>query len=107
MASPTSSTLSPALVLVSGAFGTPAGFNRLAPFLERAGITSHPGPYPSCDLAASVDDPASAPTSRDAAALRDNVLLSLLDGQSRDVIIPGALVRRRAWWPAQRPRAST
>ncbi|KAI1460138.1 hypothetical protein F4805DRAFT_418258 [Annulohypoxylon moriforme] len=77
-----SSTNSPVIVLVPGAFGTPACFDRLLPYLKEAGLSTHPGPYPSCNPS----DPTTATCSKDIAALRDNVLLPLLD-QKKDVVI--------------------
>lgn len=77
------SSKTPVLVLVPGAFGTPAGFNQLLPFLERASVTTYPGAYPSCDP----PDPAAATCARDIASLRDNVLVPLLDEQQRDVVL--------------------
>lgn len=78
-----SSSISPVLVLVPGAFGTPSGFDPLLPLLERVGIGTHPGPYPSCDPV----DPAAASCTRDIASLRNDVLLPLLDEQQRDVVL--------------------
>ncbi|KAI1110151.1 Alpha/Beta hydrolase protein [Nemania sp. NC0429] len=69
----------PVVVLVPGAFGTPAGFEKMLPYLD--GLQTHPGSYPSCNPA----DPMSASCSGDISALR-GTLLSLLD-QQRDLII--------------------
>ncbi|KAI5926281.1 alpha/beta-hydrolase [Camillea tinctor] len=77
-----SSASSPVLVLVPGAFGTPAGYDQLLPYLKEAGIPTHPGPYPSCNP----PDPTTATCSKDIAALRDNTLLPLLD-QQKDIVI--------------------
>ncbi|KAI1635179.1 alpha/beta-hydrolase [Biscogniauxia mediterranea] len=77
-----SSVKLPVVVLVPGAFGTPAGFDKLLPYLTEAGISTHPGPYPSCNPS----DPTTATCSKDIAALRDNVLLPLLD-QQKDVVL--------------------
>lgn len=76
-----SSTL-PTLVLVPGAFGTPAGYNKLLPYFKQAGLATIPGPYPSCDPL----DPASATASKDIESLRQSVLLPLIE-QGKDVII--------------------
>lgn len=73
----------PVVVLVPGAFGTPAGYEKLLPYLNEAGISTHPGPYPSCDPA----DPLTANCPDDIASLRDNVLLPLIDDQQKDVVI--------------------
>ncbi|KAI1204850.1 alpha/beta-hydrolase [Annulohypoxylon truncatum] len=77
-----SSANSPVIVLVPGAFGTPAGFDKLLPYLKAAGLSTHPGPYPSCNPS----DPTTATCSNDIVALRDDVLLPLLR-QGKDVII--------------------
>ncbi|KAK2616820.1 hypothetical protein QQS21_000197 [Conoideocrella luteorostrata] len=73
----------PVIVLVPGAFGTPAGFDKLLPYLHKAGFTTHPGPYPSCNPS----NPAAATCLRDINSLRDNVLLPLLDQKKQDVIV--------------------
>ncbi|ROV88133.1 hypothetical protein VMCG_10423 [Cytospora schulzeri] len=74
---------SPVIVLVPGAFGTPAGYNKLLPYLKEAGFSTHPGPYPSCNPS----DPATATTPKDIASLRENVLLPLVDKEKRDIVI--------------------
>ncbi|KAI1773256.1 alpha/beta-hydrolase [Hypoxylon cercidicola] len=78
-----SSTSLPLILLVPGAFGTPAGFEKLLPYLEEAGFITHPGPYPSCNPM----DPSTATCQEDIDSLRDNVLLPLLDKQQKDVVI--------------------
>lgn len=77
-----SSPTLPTLVLVPGAFGTPAGYDKLLPHFEQAGLTTIPGPYPSCDPV----DPASATASKDIESLRQSVLLPLIE-QGKDVVI--------------------
>lgn len=77
-----SSTTLPTLVLVPGAFGTPAGYNKLSPYFDQAGLPTVPGPYPSCNPA----DPSSATALKDIESLRQNVLLPLIE-QGKDVII--------------------
>jgi pimeloyl-ACP methyl ester carboxylesterase len=72
----------PVIVLVPGAFGTPEGFKRLLPHLIKAGYSTHPGSYPSCNPS----DAAKVSSSQDIAFLRDNILLPLLD-QGKDVVI--------------------
>jgi hypothetical protein len=67
---------------VPGAFGTPAGYDKLLPHFEEAGLIAVPGPYPSCNPA----DPASATASEDIRSLRQNVLLPLIE-QGKDVAI--------------------
>ncbi|KAI0459138.1 Alpha/Beta hydrolase protein [Xylaria acuta] len=74
-----SSAVLPVVVLVPGAFGTPAGFDKMIPHLN--GLQTHPGAYPSCNP----PDPMNANCSDDISALR-NTLISLLD-QQRDLII--------------------
>ena len=73
----------PLIVLVPGAFGTPAGFAPLLPHLSAARYEARPGPYASSNPA----DPAAATCAGDIASLRDGVLLPLLDGEKRDVVI--------------------
>lgn len=77
------STSLPAIVIVPGAFGTPQGFDRLLPYLTKAGYTTHPGSYPSCNP----PDPAEVSSSQDIAFLRDIVLLPLLNEDDKDVVI--------------------
>lgn len=79
MASPTL----PTIVLVPGAFGTPAGYDKLLPYFEQAGFPTTPGPYPSCNSA----DPDSATAVKDINSLRENVILPLIDQQGKDVVI--------------------
>jgi pimeloyl-ACP methyl ester carboxylesterase len=76
-----SSQAAPLLVIVPGAFGTPDGFDKLKPHL--GGLQTRPGPNLSCQ-----PEDAKAVTCRgDIAALRDNVLLPLLEGGNDVVII--------------------
>ncbi|KAL2166617.1 hypothetical protein VTG60DRAFT_2436 [Thermothelomyces hinnuleus] len=83
---------SPVLVLVPGAFGTPPGFDRLLlPLLERAGITSHPRPYPSCDPSAT--DLATASCARDIASLRDDVKDVVIPAHSYGGVVAGAAAK--------------
>lgn len=77
-----SSPTLPTLVLVPGAFGSPAGYDKLLPYFEQAGLPTVPGPYPSCNSG----DPSSATASKDIESLRQNVLLPLIE-QGKDVII--------------------
>ncbi|KAI0468436.1 Alpha/Beta hydrolase protein [Xylaria cf. heliscus] len=74
-----SSTMLPLVVIVPGAFGTPAGFDKMIPYLN--GLQTRPGGYPSCNP----PDPMNANCSDDIAALR-STLISLLD-QQRDLVI--------------------
>lgn len=74
---------SPLIVIVPGAFGTPAGFERLVAYLNEAGLSTSPGPYPSCDP----EDPTVATCQKDFASLRHDVLLPLLEEQQRDIVI--------------------
>ncbi|KAJ6015162.1 hypothetical protein N7540_009753 [Penicillium herquei] len=78
-----SSSNLPVILIVPGAFGTPEGFERLIPYLNNAGCTTHPGSYPSCNPS----DPADVSALQDINFLRDNVLLPLLNEQSKDVVI--------------------
>ena len=73
----------PVIVIVPGAFGTPQGFEKLLPYLTKAGYATHPGSYPSCNPS----DPAQVSSPQDIAFLRDNVLLPLLNEHGKDVVI--------------------
>lgn len=73
----------PVIVLVPGAFGTPACFDKLLPSLKEAGYSTHPGPYPSCNP----PDPTITTCAHDIASLRDTILLPLLDQQKKGVVI--------------------
>lgn len=72
----------PEIVLVPGAFGTPAGFDKLAKHLHAAGFSTHGAAYPSCNPA----DPAAASSAKDISFVRDEVLLPLLDA-GRDLVV--------------------
>lgn len=78
-----SSTSQPVILLVPGAFGTPAGYDALVPYLEEAGFATQPGAYPSCSPA----EPSAATCANDIAALRDTILGPLVEKQHRDVVI--------------------
>lgn len=73
----------PVIIIVPGAFGTPQGFEKLLPYLTKAGYATHPGSYPSCNPS----DPASVSSSQDIASLRDNILLPLLNEEGKDIVI--------------------
>ncbi|KAF4122551.1 Pimeloyl-ACP methyl ester carboxylesterase [Geosmithia morbida] len=72
----------PAIVLVPGAFGTPAGYDRIVPYLEDAGFETVDGAYPSSDP----PDPADATSLKDIAHLRDEILQPLLD-EGRELVV--------------------
>lgn len=74
------STTPPLILLVPGAFGTPACYDPILPYLKAAGLSTHPGPYPSCNPL----DPSTATCEKDIASLRQ-LLVSLLE--ERDVVI--------------------
>lgn len=76
-----SSTNAPVILLVPGAFGTPASYDPLLPYLHKAGFVTHPGPYASSNPT----DPSTATCANDIASLRD-VLLPLVE-QGKDVVI--------------------
>lgn len=73
---------SPIIVLVPGAFGTPAGYDKLLPYLKEAGFSTYPGPYPSCNPS----DPATATAPKDIASLRENVFLFLIEQEKKDTV---------------------
>lgn len=77
------SALLPTILLVPGAFGTPDGYEKLVPYLQEAGFTTHPGPYPSCDPV----DPSTATSEKDIISLREHVILPLLDDKHNDIVI--------------------
>lgn len=72
----------PEIVLVPGAFGTPAGFNKLVKHLALAGFSTHGAPYPSCNPS----EPATSSAQVDIDTVRDNTLLPLLE-EGKDLII--------------------
>lgn len=74
---------SPVIVLVPGAFGTPAGYDKLLPYLTEAGFSTRPGPYPSCNPV----DPSTATAPKDIASMRENVLLPLIEQEKKDIVI--------------------
>jgi alpha-beta hydrolase superfamily lysophospholipase len=78
-----SGTKPPVILLVPGAFSTPNCFAKLVPFLNEAGYSTYPGPYPSYDS----PDPGSATCQHDIDSLRSEVLLPLLDQEEKDVVI--------------------
>lgn len=73
----------PLIVLVPGAFGTPASFEPLLPAFEKAGFATHPGPYASSNP----PDPSTATCANDIDSLRDGVLLPLINEQRKDIVI--------------------
>ncbi|RAL16592.1 esterase/lipase family protein [Aspergillus homomorphus CBS 101889] len=73
----------PVTIIVPGAFGTPQGFEKLLPYLTKAGYATYPGSYPSCNSS----DPAKASAPQDIAFLRDTVLLPHLYEHGKDVVI--------------------
>ncbi|KAI1178723.1 Alpha/Beta hydrolase protein [Nemania sp. FL0916] len=73
----------PVIVLVPGAFSTPGCYDKLLPFLNDSGFPTHPGPYPSCNP----PDPTTATCEKDIVALRDGVILPLLEQQKNVVIV--------------------
>ncbi|KAJ5260998.1 hypothetical protein N7478_011593 [Penicillium angulare] len=77
-----SSANPPVILIVPGAFGTPEGFDKLIPYLTKAGHATHPGPYPSCNPS----DPAQESASQDIASVQ-SILLSLLNEHNKDVVI--------------------
>lgn len=73
----------PVLLIVPGAFGTPAGFDDILPHLTKAGFPTRGGPYPSCDPI----DPTTTTCADDILALRDNILRPLIEDEHKDVVI--------------------
>ncbi|KAJ5094155.1 alpha/beta-hydrolase [Penicillium angulare] len=73
----------PVIVIVPGAFGTPEGFDGLQPYLTKAGYTTHPGAYPSCNPS----DASEVSSAQDIAFVRNNVLLPLLNEHGKDVVV--------------------
>lgn len=74
---------SPVIVLVPGAFGTPAGYDKLLPYLKEAGFSTYPGPYPSCNAS----DPATATAPKDIASFSDDILRPLIEQEQKDIVI--------------------
>lgn len=73
----------PIILLVPGAFGTPDSYKKLVQYLEQAGFSTQPGPYPSCDPA----DPSTVSSEKDIIFLRENVILPLLDQKQKNIVI--------------------
>ncbi|PSR77197.1 hypothetical protein BD289DRAFT_378024 [Coniella lustricola] len=73
----------PTILLVPGAFGTPAGYDPMLPYLKAAGFTTHPRPYPSLNH----PEPSKATCANDIASLRDNVIRPLTEEQQKEVVI--------------------
>lgn len=73
----------PTILLVPGAFGTPAGYGPILPYLKKAGLTTHSGPYPSLNP----PDPSTATCANDIISLRNNILRPLVEQQQKDVVI--------------------
>lgn len=74
---------SPIIVLVPGTFGTPAGYDKLLPYLKDAGFSTHPGPYPSCNSS----DSATATAPKDINSLRENVFLPLIEQGKKEIVV--------------------
>jgi pimeloyl-ACP methyl ester carboxylesterase len=73
----------PVILLVPGAFCTPATFDEMLSYLAKGGLEARPGPYPSCNPS----DLAAATCGNDISALRDNILRPLVENDHREVII--------------------
>ncbi|VUC27774.1 unnamed protein product [Clonostachys rosea] len=73
---------SPIFVLVPGAFGTPSAYDKLVPYLEKAGFATMPEPYPSCNHS----NPSIASCQEDITSLREKIILPILE-QGSDVIL--------------------
>lgn len=78
-----SSTKTPVILLVPGAFGTPDGYAPLLPYVKDAEFTTNPGPYASSYPA----DPSAATCAGDIKSLRDGILRPLIEEQQEDVVI--------------------
>ncbi|KAK7227933.1 hypothetical protein V2G26_000103 [Clonostachys chloroleuca] len=74
---------SPVFVLIPGAFGTPSGYDKLVPYLEEAGFSTKPGPYPSSNPT----DPSTANCQNDIETLRGEVLLPLLKQGNEAILV--------------------
>ncbi|KAF3021636.1 hypothetical protein E8E14_014132 [Neopestalotiopsis sp. 37M] len=77
----------PEIVIVPGAFGTPAGFDELAKHLHAAGLMTHAAAYPSCNPTSRGDDPAAASSANDIAFVREQILLPLVNDAGKDVVV--------------------
>lgn len=73
----------PTLLLIHGAFGTPTAWDKLVPFLERAGYNIVRATYPS----ANPEIPSEAAAKNDIEHVRKEFLLPLIEQEHKDVII--------------------
>lgn len=78
-----STTSSPLILLIPGAFGTADGFEALAPYLAEAGLSTFPVSYPSSNP----EDPSTATCQNDIATVREKVFVPLIDQQHKDVVV--------------------
>ncbi|KAH8892199.1 alpha/beta-hydrolase [Thozetella sp. PMI_491] len=77
------SACQPVILLVPGAFGTPASFDQLLPYLTEAGFSTFPASYPSCNPS----NAATVSCLNDIVSIREKALLPLLDQEGKNVII--------------------
>lgn len=76
-------TTLPTIVLVAGAFGTPASFDRLLPFFKAEGFATVAAPYPSSNP----PEPSNASCEADIVHVRDNVIQPLVEKEHRQLVI--------------------
>ncbi|KAI0378152.1 Alpha/Beta hydrolase protein [Hypomontagnella monticulosa] len=73
----------PTVLIVPGAFLALACYESLISYLREAGFPTRIAPHPSSNH----PDPAAATCQEDAASLRDNVLLPLVEKDGKDVVV--------------------
>lgn len=73
----------PTLLLVHGAFGTPASWDKLVPFLKQGGYPIKRATYPS----ANPEKPSEAAAKIDIQYVRDRFLLPLIEQEHKDVVV--------------------
>lgn len=69
--------------MIHGAFGTPAAWDKLVPFLEKAGYPIRRATYPS----ANPKKPSEVTAKKDIEHVRNNFLLPLVENEHKDVIL--------------------
>lgn len=73
----------PTILLVHGAFGTPAAWDKLAPFLKQAGYPIKRATFPS----ANPKKPLEVSAKKDIEYVRNQFLLPLIEQERKDVIL--------------------
>lgn len=73
----------PTIVFFAGAFADPSCFDRMIPYLHKAGYPTIYASVPSLNPS----DPSTASCANDVSETRKNVLLPLIEGQGKHVVV--------------------